>query len=168
MKNENPQEKAPVDYGTPMIAWRAPEFKEHERGQLWIFAMSVLAIGLIIYGILTDSIAFSVVIILVAGVFFLTHNHKPQIVEVIITDLGIKFGERFYSFEDVKVFWIIFDPPHVKTLNFRTSRGVVREVCIQLEDQNPSEIRAFLGAHLSEWKNRTETLAEILIRILKL
>jgi predicted membrane protein len=157
-----------ISYGNTMIAWQAREFVEHKRGRLWVSSMSAIAILLILYGILTDSIAFSIVVVLLAGVFFLTHDHKPKIVDVYITDLGILFDNRFYAYEDISAFWILYDPPHVKTLNFKTSKGLLREIAIQLEDQNPAEIKAFLSAEVPEIKNRTETLSEILIRILKL
>ncbi len=165
MTTEN---KNQISYGTPLIAWQAPEFLEHKRGPVWVFVMSVLVVGLILYGILTDSIAFSVVVVLLAVVFFLTYNHKPEIVDIVITDAGIKFGPRFYPYEDIGLFWIIYDPPHVKTLNLRITRGVVRQIAIQLGDQNPAEVRALLSQEVSEWKNRTETFSEILIRLFKL
>jgi len=155
-------------FGTEMISWQAPEFVQHARGPLWVMVMSALAIGLIFYGIVADSIAFSLVVVLFAGVFFLTHKHQPKIVQMAITDLGVVVGEKFYPFSQIRKFWIIFDPPEVKTLNLRLGQGAVRDVAIQLDDQNPSEIRALLANEIQEWTDRTETLTEILIRVLKL
>ena len=48
------------------------------------------------------------------------------------------------------------------------NRGVFKEIAIQLGDRDPAEIRAFLSTEIPEWKNRKETLSEILIRVLKL
>ena len=165
MKNKQKQKN---DYGNTMISWKAREFVEHNRSNAWLSTMGLIAIFLILFGIITDSISFSIVIVLLAGVFFLTHDHKPKVVDVKITDLGIVFDERFFAFENISSFWILFDPPHIKTLNFRTSKGLLKEISIQLEDQNPAEIRAFLSAEIPEIKNRSETFSEILIRVLKL
>jgi len=156
------------DFGREVISWQAPEFAEHNRGKWWIFCMTIIAISLIIYGILAESVIFSIVIILLVGVFFLTHNQKPKIVKIALTNTGIIFANRFFPFEDIRTFWIIYNPPEIKTLNLRMNRGVFKEIAIQLGDRDAAEIRAFLSTEIPEWKNRKETLSEILIRVLKL
>jgi hypothetical protein len=164
MKNKDQKQ----DYGTTLLSWKAPEYQYYERSRLWYMLMGIVSVSLIVYGILANSLSFSIVIVLLVGVFTLTHKEKPKIVDIVITDTGLCFDHRFYPYEDLKIFWIIFDPPHVKTLNFRTSRISTRELGIQLGDQNPAEIRALLSTQMPEWKNRTETLSEVLIRIFKL
>lgn len=168
-KNNFSQENAgTIDLGTPLIMWNAPEYAEHDHGPLWKGVMSIIVVALIIFGIITDSIPLVIVVVLFSGVYFLIHSHKPKILDIAITDVGVKNGDKFYSFEEIQTFWIIFDPPHVKTLNLKVKKGLEKEISIQLQEQNPAEIRAFLNTQVPEWKNRTETFSEVLIRILKL
>jgi hypothetical protein len=166
--NQKNQKPAKVNYGTPLIRWRAPEYANRDRGPVWKGVMSVIVISLIAYGILTDSVPFALVIVLLVAVFMLTHKNNPGKVEVALTDMGVRFGERFYPYDDIRAFWIYFDPPEVKTLNLSVSKGAIREVSIQLEEENPAEIRALLSSEVKELKNKSESLTEILIRILKL
>ena len=125
-------------------------------------------ISLIVWGIFSHSTVFSVVVLLLAGVFYLTHKKQPREIDAAITGLGIVFGDEFYPFVDVRKFWILYDPPEVKTLNLLLKKGTVREVQIELQNQDPSEVRAILTGEIEEWSDRVETLSEVLIRILKL
>ncbi len=156
------------DFGKPLIGWKAPEFVKQERGKTWYMMAGISVILLIAWGIFTDSITFILVIVLLAGVFFLMRNHEPKEVDVVITNGGILLGNTFYPYEEIQTFWIIFKPPLVRVLNLRINKGLIRDISIQLEGQNPSDIRLVLGGEVPEWKNKTEGLTDILIRVLKL
>ncbi len=157
------------NYGSTVITWQAPEFREVDRGPNWFLAAGVLAVMLIAWSIWQDAYPFAIVVILIAGIYFLTHKEKPKSVEIAITTNGILADGRFYSYPDLDSFWIIFDPDNdMRTVNFYAKSGLVREVTLQLGDQDPSEVRSFLSAHIYEQTDRTETVIEKIIRVCKL
>ena len=166
MKNKNAEKQ---NFGEKILAWRAPEFHKPVRGAPWMFVMSALVLALIAWGIFSDSVAFSAVVVLLAGVYFLTHNRDPQIIEIAVTDLGVLFGEKFFAFSEIDKFWIFYEPPLLQSLNLKLNRGAVREIAIELSDEVlPAEIRAVLENEIFEDRERRESLSEILIRALRL
>lgn len=158
-----------VNYGATVITWQAPEFREVDRGPDWFLAAGILAVLLIGWSIWQNAYPFAIVVILIAGIYFLTHKEKPETVDIAITTNGIVANKRFYAYPEIVSFWIIFDPDNdVKTLTFTTKSGIVREITLQLADQDPSELRSFLSGHIYEDVERTETIIEKIIRICKL
>lgn len=170
MKNsENSSPKNNINYGVSIISWNAPEFREIHRGPIWKLVAGIFALGLIGWAIWQNTYAFAVVVLLIAGIYFLTHNHKPKQIEIDLRTNGILAASRFYSYSQMQAFWILFLPDEeIKSLNFTMKSGMVREVSLELEDQDPTEIRNFLSAHVYELENRTENSLEKIIRILKL
>lgn len=157
------------DYGAAVIIWRAPEFKEVERDANWFMITGVLAVLMIAWAIWQNTYSFAVVVALIAGIYYLTHKEKPKDISVTLTTNGIVAGDRFYAYSEIESFWIIFKPEiDVRTLNFHTKSGMVREVTLQLESQDPAEVRSYLSAHVYEQPDRSETFIEKVIRVLKL
>ncbi len=158
-----------INYGTTVLTWRAPEYQEHERGQRWIMTASVGAMIMIAWAIWSDTYTFAAVVILLAGLYFLTHRDKPKDVDISLTTSGILSENQFFPYTNMKEFWILYDPDsNLKTLNISLKSGLVRETTFQLGPQDPMEIRSFLSAHVNELEGRGETIIEKIIRILKL
>lgn len=163
--------KAPenIDYGRTILTWRAPEYRDVERGPRWMITAGVFALMLISWSIWQQAYPFAIVVILLAGIYFLTHSHKPKEVSISLTTGGILADKRFFPYTSMKVFWILYEPEsNLKTLNVQMRSGMVREMSFQLEQQDPAEVRSFLGTHVFELEDREETIVEKTIRILKL
>jgi len=163
------QKKEKINFGRTLLSWRAPEFRHYERGAAWVFVASFLALALIGFSIWQNSYAPVVAMLLIAGIYFLTHNKKPREIETTITTNGFHIDKIFIPFSNVEAFWIFFDPAeNLATLHLILRKGVVRERAIELGDADPDEIRAALSERVFELSDRTETLVEKIIRLLKL
>lgn len=168
MSSQKTAPKAP-NVGRTVLSWTAPEFREIERGALWITIAGVCSLLLIAFAIWQDTYTFAIVILLLGGIYFLTHNKKPREITIALTTNGIVRGAEFFPYLDIETFWILFLPQdNIKTLHFVTRSGMIREHSIELEDQEMGEVSHFLGGHISEWEGRTEKTVEKWIRILKL
>jgi len=168
MSSQTKTQKVP-DIGRMVLRWTAPEFREIERGKLWITTAGVSSLLLVAFAIWQNTYTFAVVILLLGGIYFLTHNKKPREIPISLTTNGIMRGSEFFPYLDIETFWILFLPQDdIKTLHFVTRSGMIREHNIELEDQEIGEISHFLGGHISEWEGRTEKTVEKWIRILKL
>lgn len=161
--------KKQPNYGATVITWQAPEFRELDRGPNWFLLAGITAVMLIGWSIWQGGYPFAIVVILISGIYFLTHKEKPKTIDIALTTNGIVADGRFYPYTEIDSFWILFNPEtDVKTLNIFTKTGMVREITFQLADQDPSELRSFLGAHVYELPDRTETVIEKIIRVCKL
>lgn len=158
------------DFGRQLLKWQAPEFRHRERGPLWVFVASFCALLLLGFSLWQETYAPIIALLLIAGIYFLTHNKAPREIEIVITTNGIVIDGAFTPFGNIEAFWIYFNPTEdLSALNLLLRSGVVRERVIELGDEaDPDEIRAALSERVFEWEGRTETLVEKIIRLLKL
>lgn len=151
-----------------ILAWKAPEFGHHPKSKQWFLIAGVLMILLIAYAILTNSATMAIVFIVLGGVYYLTHRQRPQIIDVQITELGIYAGRTFYPYNTINAFWIVYHPPFVSTLNLQLSSKTNQRVVIQLNQQNPIEVRKLLANEIPEIEGEQESLTDIATRLLRL
>lgn len=128
----------------------------------------VFVLMLISYAIITGSATMAVVFLLLAGMFFMTHNEQPAIVEIKLTELGIQAGETFYPYNTLKDFWVVYEPPFVRTLNLHMANLSGKRIVLQLWEQDPAKVREILSKQLEETKGMQEPFIDMLIRIFKL
>jgi hypothetical protein len=166
--NETSESHPGAEHNRLLLEWQAPEFVKHEKGKTWYLVAGILTLCLIAYALYTGSATMAIVFIVLAGVYILTHNQQPKVVDIKITQLGLFVGEVFYPYNMVRAFWIVFHPPVVQTLNLRLAGKAGTKITIQLDSQNPVEVRALLAKEIPEVEGQQETMNEMLIRLLRL
>ncbi|MBN1326127.1 hypothetical protein JW977_04095 [Candidatus Falkowbacteria bacterium] len=137
------------DYGQVFFQWEIPEFIKQQRSLLWYLAAVIVGLGIIIYSIFTVNYLFALIIILATFIIFLKDYVSPGILLFQITEDGIFIGNQFISYDRMKNFYIIYDPPVVKKLFFRL-KGFYPIISIPLENKNPLLIRKKLLEYLKE------------------
>ena len=80
--------------------------------------------------------------------------------------MGVRIGNLFFPYSQIKAFWIIYDHG-IRTLNLRALNHWFGDVVIQLDEIDPVEIRNFLVGQIPEWEGKREPVSETLLRILK-
>ncbi|MBU0727375.1 hypothetical protein KKA95_01695, partial [Patescibacteria group bacterium] len=139
-----------INHNKVLLEWHTPEFMPIPRGKKWYLIAGVLLLVLIAYAIYTGSATMAIVFILIGGMFFMTHKQTPKIVDVKITELGIGYDDKFYPYNTINSFWIVYHPPYVRTLYLKIGGKVVKYVKIELNHQNPIELRKLLVKEISE------------------
>lgn len=158
-----------INYGRPIISWRAPEYQDHQRDEKWVLFAGVFALLFIVWAIWEGTYTTVIVIVLIAGLYYLTNHHTPKDIDISLTTSGILANGRYYPYSNMQTFWVIYNPEiETKTISFEMKSGLNRGETLQLGDQDPSEVRSFLSAHVQELEGRGETVIEKIIRILKL
>ncbi len=149
--------------------WSLNEYERHDRGLKWYLFIFGSASLLVLIAIWTDNFLFALIIILVAIIMFLQHHQEAEQVLFQITDLGVIIGYRFYPYGELGDFYIIYQPPVVKTLFIGTKSPVRPTLRIPLYDQNPVEVRhtllEFIGEDLDK---EEEPFSESVVRYFKL
>jgi hypothetical protein len=140
-------------YGKIFFEWVVPEYLEFQRGFFWYLGMIILALGLIIYSIVTANFLFALVVILVVFIVFLKNYNQAKHLSFQIAQDGIIIGNQFFKYSAIKNFYIIYDPPAVKKLFF-IIKGLYPTISIPLDDMNPLVIRKKLLEYLKEDLNR--------------
>jgi len=93
-------------------------------------------------------------------------NPKPTICK--IRAEGVQVNRDLYPYENIKSFWIFYDPPHHQELSLRVKAVMTGGyVKIPLGDADPVKLRETLLQFISE-KRQEEGLADALARVVGL
>lgn len=167
--NEEKQVKT-GGYGNGLVSWEIPEYDRHDREKSWYIKASLIALVLVIYSFLTANFLFAIIIIVAALVVIMNDSRESEKIVFSITDDGVVVGSRFYDYDDINNFSVIYKPKlGVKNLYFEFKSLFRHRLSIPLEDMNPLPIRENLLKYLPEDLERTDQpLSEGLARWFKL
>lgn len=149
------------------ISWIAPEFIHYPKSRLWFLAVSIIGLGLAVYFLVRKDFLTAVLFILLLLVVLFFAKSPAKQLRIHLDHSGIKINNLKLPYQQVKSFWIVYEPPEVKTINFETSAYLNRFVTLQLDTQDPMKIRSFLLQYLSEDLEKGELLADKLSRNLR-
>jgi hypothetical protein len=157
------------DVGKTILQWKFPEYEEHERGMLWYIGTGIISIAFLIYAIVVSNFLFAIIIVIIDLIILIQVNRKPDRIDFKITDEGFLIGTSFTPYRNVSKFWIIYNPPKVKTLyiNFKTT--IKPNITIPLENKNPLRVREVLLQYVEEdLEKEEESNSEQIRKFLKL
>ncbi|MGE5392131.1 MAG: hypothetical protein ACM3NH_00065 [Candidatus Saccharibacteria bacterium] len=149
------------------ISWTALEYEPREKRAVWFTLFFLIFGGLIAFGFYTKSYITVVLFVLLAAVSYGFAVKRPRRLGHIIGPTGITVGKTSFPYKEIKKFWIHYDPAVTKTLNFETTAYVNNMVTLQLDKQDPIEVRNYLKKYLAEDLDREETLSDAIARKLK-
>jgi hypothetical protein len=151
-----------------IISWQAPEFEHHAKHPLWYIGFAIVAGALIVYSIFSGSLITIIMFALIVALAFGYAHRQPRVMNHDLTLTGVILGDTMYPYKNIKKFWIVYEPPQVKTLNLETESYLNSHVTIQLGDQDPVAVKLFLQKYLIEDLNREESFVDIISRRLRL
>jgi hypothetical protein len=150
-------------------SWEAEEYVTHEKDKRWYMIAGGITLFFILYGILTNSASMAIAFLLLAMVYYVFQLQQAKKVHVILSELGIQFGPRFYPYNTIQSFWILYNPPHLTTLNLKLTKGIDRHIIIQLgAEVNPGDLREYLLTQIPELEGQEETFTDSIIRKFKI
>lgn len=151
-----------------VLRWEAPEYVQHEKGWKWFLAAGLADLAFCVYAAVYQNWTLLIALVLLSAMYVWQHGNVPKHVEIIVSHAGIKVGSKEYPYQNVKSFWIIYRPPHVKTLNIRSNSKLLPDISIQLGDMDPAILRTYLCSQIREEEGKEETGIDALIRTFKL
>ena len=147
-------------YGKILAEWTVPEYIKYQRTLTWWIVAGGIAIALLIHAVITSNFLFVIILFLIGLIVLVHERRQPDNIEFMILEGGIAFGERFYSFKELKSFWIIYEPPTTNLLYLETDHVFRKELPIHLENQNPLFVRKVLLDFLDEDLDKEEEATE--------
>jgi len=159
-----------TNYGEKIASWKIPEYEKHDRTKKWHIIASVVFVLLLIYSFFNSNFLFAIILVAVATITILRDGQNPDSLIFSITEEGIILGEKFYDYDEIKNFAIIYKPKQkVKNIYFEFKSSVKLRLSIPLENMNPLPIRKNLLKYLPEDMERTDQpLSESLTKMFKL
>lgn len=149
-----PHEERISTYSKDVLAhWRAPEFEHFERDKQWFLVVSLILAAIIGYAIYTNSLIMAITFILIGVVGYLHINRVPRELDFRIVPEGIIAGEKeLYPFDNIKSFWIFYEPPHKKIISLHMNSYMIPFIHIPVHDEDPVAIREILMRYIPEIK----------------
>ena len=148
------------------LKWTAPEFTQYSKSKSWFIVAGLIAGGLFLWALLTKNLLLALLIGLSYFSITVFALKKPRQINLAIIAKGIKIDKTLYEFDNLKSFWIFYEPPQVKELSLRSKKTIMPYIKIPLGEQNPVEVRRLLLKYLPERKHK-ESLIDNLARSLR-
>ena len=148
---------------TTLVSWQAPEYSQPQNSYERAVLAGIIAAGFFAGSLIIKNYLLAVIVFLVYAILYIYSVRKPLMINFALTSRGIKIGSRLYEFEDLKSFWIFYDPPHQKELSIESKKVIMPYVKIPISDVKPAELRRQLIKYLPE-KKHEESLTDILAR----
>lgn len=158
------QHPSPHDNGV-LFSWKAPEFEVYEKSGYWYLGATLFLTGLVTYALIINSPIMAITFILVGIVGYINLQSEPQMMEFKITSKGLVAGKELYPFENIRSFWIFYNPPHTKTISLHTNASVLPFIHIPISQEDPVVIRDILIDYIEEVKQEPSTI-DVLERVL--
>lgn len=162
MNEENEQEN--------IINWKIPEYDRPKRSKRWYIIAIIIILAILIYSIITANYLFTIIMFMGSFMLFYYDGKEASMIDFILEEEGTVIGSRFYDYDEIKNFSIVYKPKeNIKNIYFTFSSNLRNRITIPLIDQDPLTIRRYLLQYLDEDLDRNhEPVSESIARMLKL
>lgn len=161
--------KENVSTGNVVYEWWIEEYDKHEHSRRWYMVLGIILVAILAYALLSQNYLFALIVVLFGVIVYLHDMQTPMKVYFAITEVGLILGKKFYKFNELSNFWVIYNPPEVKNLYFTLSNVVKHRIQVPLLDYDPRPVRDYLKQYLTEdLEQEEEPLSERLARALKI
>jgi len=164
------------------IRWQVPEYRVPKRNREWYLIAGTLAFIIIFFCFFaihswrliflgtSSNFLFALFIIVAVIVMIINENQPPLMVNVELGPEGVKIGSRFYDYDGIKNFVVLYKPKQsLKNVYFEFKGSVQPRLALPLRRLDALTVRNFLVRYLDENLERTEMpLSERLTKLLKL
>ncbi len=164
------------------ISWKFPDWERKERGRRW-YILAGIFIAICLFASFFDiknwrpvfmgynsNFLFALIIVLAGIVMFINERRDPLEIEFFADGDGVQIGEKFYDYDILKDFSILYKPKDsLARLYFEFKNPVRPRISLAIEEQDPIAIRNFFLRYLPEDLERlNEPLSEQLTKVLRL
>ena|SRR3989338_8722394 len=160
------EEEIILDPYSHQIEWATYEYEHHEKTPDWYWALGVIALGLIVVAFIFKNFLFAIIIIIGAFTMALYASRRPEIVNITLSPRGVKIKNRMFPYQNIKSFWIEYDPPYQKELIIEADRLALPKISVDMEDVDPLLVRNFLKQFIRE-KRHEESLFDTVLKLLR-
>jgi len=141
-----------VFYDGAFYRWSAPEHEKYTVGKRFYTYSTIFLALLVAYALYSNSPIMAITFILVGIVGYLYLQKEPRIINFSITTEGIVAENEIYEFDNLKSFWIFYNPPQEKLLSLRSKNIFTPYIHIPIGNEDPVQIRQILVDFIPEIK----------------
>ncbi len=147
------------------ISWKALEYEEKERSNDWFWAVGIIALSIAVGSIIYKNYLFAIFIVLAAVTLVMYHFRKPKEYEIEISKKGIKIGNEFHPYKELKSFWIDTADENHKKLILNSSKVFMPIIVLPMQNDLENDLRQTLPTYLKE-EETTEPISHKIMEYL--
>ncbi|MDX9913721.1 MAG: hypothetical protein RBS77_04025 [Candidatus Moranbacteria bacterium] len=148
-----------------LLHWQGPEYEHYPKEKNWYAVAALILSAIIIYALVTNSPIMAITFVLIGVVGYIQLEKFPRVLDFKVTTDGVMAGEELYQFDNIKSFWIFYEPPHTKILSLHTDAMLTPFIHIPVHQIDPVKLREILMEFVPEEKQKP-TLVDTLERLL--
>lgn len=148
-----------------LYSWQANEFEFREKGVLWYAIAGLLLAISVIYAITVGNYLFAVIAVLLVYLIVRHAHEDPGILNHEIRTDGIKVGTHYFSYENLRGFWIAENANKLYLISTHRLLGIVN---FHLDGADIERVRHELGNYIPETSHTEEDFFDKVGRILKI
>lgn len=148
------------------LSWEALEFRHYPKNLAWYITMGVIVLLVVAFEVLQKDYFGAISLGVMAIFIIIFAMHKPGKIQISLSSEGLHLERSFIPYNQMKYFWIVDNEDH-KTLNIETTAYINRTILVELETQNPEEVREVMLREVPEHSSTEETFVQRLIHRLK-
>ncbi len=150
-----------------IVHWRGPEFEHYPRSKQWYTGALIVLSLIVLYAVVKGGILMAIVFALIGVVGYILLSQPQKVIDFAVTYDGILVGDEIYDFDDIKSFWIFYEPPHTRVISLHM-RGHFRPYLhIPLHQVDPVDVHKALVDFIPEEKQE-QNLVDIMERLLRM
>lgn len=153
-------------HGT-LIHWQGPEYEHYPKEKTWYAVATVILSAIIVYALVTNSPIMAITFVLIGIVGYIQLERFPRVLDFRVTTDGVMAGNELYEYDNIKSFWIFYEPPHTKILSLHTDALLTPYIHIPVHQIDPVKLRDILMEYVPEVKQKP-TLVDTLERLLRI
>jgi hypothetical protein len=129
------------------VTWEASEFVHHDKGAMWVVALTVVILVLVVVAVLFQAWTFAALIIVMGICFGVFGFRQPRTVAYTLDDKGIRIGEQYFGMSEFKAFGVIPEGAFYSVVLIPVKR-FLPATTIYFAEEDGEDILDILGAHL--------------------
>jgi len=148
------------------LSWEASEFRHYPKNFAWYITMGVIVLLILVFEVLQKDFFGAISLGVIAIFIIIFAMHRPKQIKISLSSEGIHIERSFIPYAQMKYFWVVNNETH-KTLNIETTAYINRTILVELENQDPDEVREVMLQEVPEHSSTEETFIQRLIHRLK-
>lgn len=166
---DNEIKNSPAQVSEVIYSWSHPDHVAYDKDKKWYIISIVILILSVSGAIWAQNYLFAVFLVMFYMVVLLYENRPPEVVDFVITPIGVKSGSNFYYWRQIDHFFVVYHAHGIKNLYIEFKNQLNGRLVIPLDNQNAVAIREYLLRFVKEDLEReAEPISEQLRRLLKL
>jgi len=144
------------------LSWETIEYLHKEKTSDWYWIVGIITISIALISIILNNVIFAILIIVASFTLSLFASKKPEMITVVIDDIGITTGNMRYPYKDLESFWVETRDSYPRVL-VKSKKILMPFISLLIEDLDPDTIRDLLSKHLPEEEHSEPLLEKILL-----